>query len=256
MPRVLIVTAVAAERDALLAGLAGPVTVAGPAGARSAAEADPTSPAAPPDGAGRVTVAAVGVGPAAAAAGTARLLALAEAAGSPYQVVVSAGVAGGFPGRAGTGGVVLATRSIAADLGAASAEGFLPLDELGFGSTVAVPDPALTAALREALPGTVAGAVLTVSTVTGTADGTAALTTRYPDAVAEAMEGYGVACAATISGVAFAELRTISNSVGPRDRGSWRIADALAALRSTAPALAGLAAPAGPGHPARATVAR
>jgi len=209
-----------------------------------------------------VTVAAVGVGPAAAAAGTARLLALAEAAGSPYQVVVSAGVAGGFPGRAGTGGVVLATRSVAADLGATSATGFLPLDELGFGSTVALADPTLTAALREALPGAVAGAVLTVSTVTGTAARAAALTARCPDAVAEAMEGYGVACAAAVSGVAFAELRTISNSVGPRDRGSWRIAEALAALRSTAPALAGLAGladravPAGPDHLARATVAR
>lgn len=225
--RVLVATAVPAERDALLAGQLGAT--------------------------GRVTVAAVGVGPATAAAATARLLALAEAAGAPYQVVVSAGVAGGFPGRAEIGAVVLATRSVAADLGAASAEGFLTLDELGFGTAVAPTDPVLTTALRKALPGAVTGAVLTVSTVTGTAETATALAARYPDAVAEAMEGYGVACAAALSGVAFVELRTVSNAVGPRDRGSWRIADALAVLRSAAPALAGLAEPSGP---AGATVAR
>jgi futalosine hydrolase len=44
------------------------------------------------------------------------------------------------------------------------------------------------------------------------------------------MEGYGVATAAALVGVAFAEVRAISNLVGPRDRPSWRVSDALAAL--------------------------
>jgi futalosine hydrolase len=209
--RLLVATAVAAERDAVLAGL-------------------------PPDATG-VTVAAVGVGPAAAAAGTARLLALAEAAGTPYRWVVSAGIAGGFPRRAEVGTVVLATRSVAADLGAASPDGFLTLDELGFGSTVVPPDSGLLGVLRGALPAAVPGAVLTVSTVTGTAPTVAELAERYPDAVAEAMEGYGVACAAALSGVAFAELRTVSNPVGPRDRAAWRIRDALTALTAASAAL-------------------
>jgi futalosine hydrolase len=74
------------------------------------------------------------------------------------------------------------------------------------------------------------GTVLTVSTVTGTAATAAALRARYPDAVAEAMEGYGVATAAALLGVPFAEVRAISNPVGPRDRPSWRIPKALAAL--------------------------
>jgi futalosine hydrolase len=207
----LVATAVAAERDAVLAGL--------------------------PPGKAEVTVAAVGVGPAAAAAGTARLLALAEAVGRPYRWVVSAGIGGGFPARAKVGMVVLATRSIAADLGAATADGFLPLDELGFGSTVMAPDPVLLTALRAALPAAVTGAVLTVSTVTGTAPTAAALAARYPDAVAEGMEGYGVACAAALSGAGFAELRTVSNPVGPRDRAAWRIREALDALTAASAAL-------------------
>jgi futalosine hydrolase len=36
--------------------------------------------------------------------------------------------------------------------------------------------------------------------------------------------------AASRAGVPFAEVRTIANRVGPRDRASWRIGDALAAL--------------------------
>ncbi|MEV0454713.1 futalosine hydrolase [Catellatospora methionotrophica] len=204
----LVVTAVAAEAEALSRGL--------------------------PPGAD-VTVAPVGVGPAAAAAGTARLLAL---AGDRYRAVVSAGIGGGI-GLA-TGATALATRCIAADLGADSPQGFLSLDELGFGSATAEVDAALLAALRAALPGAAAGEILTVSTVTGTAEGTAELLRRHPTAVAEAMEGYGVACAAQGAGLPFAELRTISNAVGPRDRAAWRIGDAFAALTAAGPALAAL----------------
>lgn len=184
------------------------------------------------------TVAAVGVGPAAAAAGTARLLAFAEAAGRPYRAVVSAGVGGGFAGRADVGATVLASCSVAADLGAESPEGFIPLDVLGFGTTTAAADPVMLADLRARLPNAVVGAVLTVATVTGTAESARALAVRHPEAVAEAMEGYGAACAAVGAGVPFLEIRTISNSIGPRDRAAWRIPDALVALSAAAAALA------------------
>jgi futalosine hydrolase len=203
----LVVTAVTAEADAVRAGL------------------DP----------GDVVVEAVGVGPAAAAAGTARLL-----AGRTYRAVVSAGIAGGFPGRAAVGGLVIATRSIAADLGAESPGGFLPIEELGFGTSVLDAAPHLVEALETALPGAVSGDVLTLATVTGTAATADRLATRFPRAAAEAMEGYGVAVAADGAGVPFAELRAISNPIGPRDRAAWRLGDAFAALRAAAPALAAL----------------
>jgi futalosine hydrolase len=206
----LVVTAVEAEADAIRAGLR--------------------------DGA--AIVLPVGVGQAVAAAGTARLLALAEAAGRPYRAVVCAGIAGGFAGRVEVGGTVVATSSIAADLGAQSPNGFLPLDALGFGDPVRPADPGLLVALRTALPRALAGEVLTVNTVTGTARGADELAARHPAALAEAMEGYGVACAAAGAGVAFAELRTVSNPIGPRDRAAWRVRDALAALTAAAARLA------------------
>lgn len=193
------------------------------------AEADALRSAIDPD---LILVEAVGVGPAAAAAGTARLL-----AARPFRAVLSAGIAGGFPGRARVGGTVLATRSIAADLGAETPDGFLPVEKLGFASSRIDCDSALLKALQAALPDAVTGEVLTLSTVTGTAATAERLAARFPDAVAEAMEGYGVATAAQGAGVPFAELRTISNPVGPRDRAAWRLADAFAALRAAAPAL-------------------
>jgi futalosine hydrolase len=197
---ILVVTAVAAEADALRGGL------------------DPE----------RTVVEAVGVGPAAAAAGTARLLAT-----HSYRAVISAGIAGGFPGRADVGGLVIATRSIAADLGAESPDGFLPIEELGFGASILDADPVLVKALHTALPTAITGEILTLATVTGTAETAGRLAARFPLAVAEAMEGYGVATAAAGAGLPFAELRAISNPIGPRDRAAWRLADAFAALRST-----------------------
>jgi futalosine hydrolase len=168
---------------------------------------------------------AVGVGMAAAAAGTARLLAAGD-----YEAVICVGIGGGFASRITPGGTAIGTESIAADLGADSPDGFIPLSELGFGADRHPVDQELLRALQRALPEAVAGPVLTVSTVTGTLSGTSEITRRHPDAVAEAMEGFGVATAAAGAGVPFAEIRTISNLVGPRDRGAWRIAEALAAL--------------------------
>jgi futalosine hydrolase len=170
-----------------------------------------------------------------AAASTARLLARAEAAGTPYAAVISAGIAGGL--TAAPGAIVIGSRAIAADLGSDSPDGFLSVDELGFGTSTVECDGAWVDGLRRELPTAVAGEILTVSTVTGTQSRATELTSRHPAAVAEGMEGYGVGIAAVLARLAFAEVRTISNPVGPRDRANWRIDEALAALTTAARAL-------------------
>jgi futalosine hydrolase len=133
--------------------------------------------------------------------------------------------------------VVVGARSVAADLGAGSPDGFLSLTDLGFGPITQDADTALLAAVQAVLPAAVTGDILTVSTVTGTAARAAELAARHPDAVAEAMEGFGAATAAAAASAAFVEVRTISNLIGPRDRGAWRIDAALAGLVETAAAL-------------------
>ncbi|KJS16970.1 MAG: hypothetical protein VR69_07145 [Peptococcaceae bacterium BRH_c4b] len=202
--RILVMTAVLAEQEAVLRGL----------------HSDR-----------RFDVLVAGVGPVSAAVNTAKVLATAE-----YGLVVSAGIAGGFPGRAEVGSLVVANEIVAADLGAETPEGFSSLDELGFGSTRIQVDASLVNGVTEALLTAglpvKAGPVLTVSTVTGTAETAAELAARVPGATAEAMEGYGVALAAYDRGVPILELRAISNLVGPRDRAAWRITEALDVLEA------------------------
>jgi futalosine hydrolase len=163
-----------------------------------------------------------GVGPVAAAVSTGRLPL------DAYSVAVSAGIGGGFP-AAEVGAVVVADTVVHADLGAETAEGFVSMTELGWGAVRHPVDPGWAATLSRRT-GAVTGAVLTVSTVTGSQQRADQLLASHPDAVAEGMEGIGVCLAAAQAGVPFAELRTIANPVGPRRRESWRISDALAAL--------------------------
>jgi futalosine hydrolase len=179
------------------------------------------------------TVVVGGVGPVAAAAATATALAR-----DSYDVVLSVGIGGGFPGT-DVGGIAVASQVSFADLGAETGSGFTPLPALGFGRVDYPVDSALCADLAVRTAGRV-GTVLTVATVTGTAATAADLTRRYPDAVAEGMEGAGVAEAADRAGVRFGEVRAVSNLVGPRDRAAWRIEEALTALAGAVRAIGDL----------------
>ncbi|MFD7548440.1 futalosine hydrolase [Streptomyces sp. NPDC059578] len=187
---------------------------------------------------------AAGVGPAAAATGAASALTAADLDGAPYDLVVSAGIAGGFAPLAPVGSLVVADAITVADLGAQGGDddpdGFLPVTALGFGTVTHVPPAHLVREAAAAI-GCPAGTVLTVSTVTGSTGRAAALRARHPGALAEAMEGFGVAEAAAAHGRPVLEVRAVSNPVGPRDRDAWRIGDALAALTTAfgkcAPAL-------------------
>jgi futalosine hydrolase len=199
--KLLVVTAVAAERDVI----------------------------GHQDVIGQHAVIVGGIGPAASAAATSAAL-----AGTPYDLVICAGTGGGF-GTLGAGDIAVASSIAFADLGADSPDGFVTIDAAIARYDVA---PRLAVELADRTGGHL-GTVLTVATVTGTAAGAAALIERYPDAVAEGMEGAGVAAAASRHGVPFAEVRAISNPVGPRDRASWRIPDALTALHDAMSTLAG-----------------
>jgi len=215
----LVVTAVSAERDAAVKRLGEAVPRNDlPYGAVAA---------------GDVIAAAGGVGPVAAAVATSRLLAALDRAGTPIRLVVSAGIAGGFTGRAAVGDVVLARTVAFADLGAATDDGFLDLTGLGLsgGAPLESPvAPSTAAALAAAGIDIRAGTVLTLATMTGTDARAAAVADAHPDAVAEAMEGYGVAWAASEHGIPWTEVRTVSNLIGRRDRAAWDIPAAFAAL--------------------------
>ncbi|MFV0135195.1 futalosine hydrolase [Streptomyces sp. HMX87] len=211
-------TAVPVERDAVAQAFPGPPGAVDRPGVTLLRVPD-----------GRYDLLAAGVGPALAAASTAAALTAAALDGAPYGLVVSAGIAGGFAPHAPVGSLVVADEITAADLGAETADGFLPVTALGFGTVTHRPPAALVRAVAAAT-GARTGTVLTGSTVTGTAARADELRARHPGALAEAMEGFGVAEAAAAHGTDVLELRAVSNPVGPRDRDAWRIPDALAAL--------------------------
>jgi futalosine hydrolase len=209
--RILIMTSVEAERDAILRGI----------GSDS-----------------RIDVKLAGVGPISAGIQTVKVLAADE-----YDLVINMGIAGGFADKAEVGSLVIANEMVSADLGAESPEGFITLDELGFGESTRVKTDSdlvqiLLEAIKEENISVQAGNILTLSTVTGTAETTSKLQHREPGALAEAMEGYGVAMAAKEFGLPVLEIRSISNPIGPRDRSAWRIKDALVTLETASKVIA------------------
>ena len=183
----LVVVAVPAEADALRGGLA---AAAGDLGALP------------------VRVVAAGVGPAAAAAATATALAR-----EAPDLVVSAGVGGGLP-PVGVGDVVVADAAVAADLGADSPDGFLPLDVLRLGPVRFPGDQAAAAALREGLATrtTTTGTTAPGTTTTGTtAPGTTAPGTTAPGTTAPT-------AAAQVAAVHGGEVLTVSTATGTARR--------------------------------------
>ncbi|PYZ95535.1 futalosine hydrolase [Alteribacter lacisalsi] len=195
---ILIVTAVEGEKEAVEKGL---------------------------EGDARFTVIAGGAGIASSASRTAK-----ELGKRRFDLVLNMGIGGGFRGKAEIGATVIGCRSVAADLGAETADGFVAIESLGFGTSSYACDPETLEKLQRAIPGAVTGDVLTLSTVTGSAATADHLAQSYPDAVCEAMEGFGAAAAAEAFSVPFAEVRTISNPVGPRDREAWKIKEAFVGL--------------------------
>ena len=126
----LVVTAVDAERDAVVRDL-GPAEHITLSGMPAVCVDTP---------AGVLHAISAGVGPVAAATTTAMAMAAAR-----YEFVASAGVAGGFRGRAAVGELAIAAEVTFADLGVRTDDGFLSPRDMGLAqeSSVAVANGAL-----------------------------------------------------------------------------------------------------------------
>ena len=167
-----------------------------------------------------------GVGVIEASAAVSRALAQ-----SPYDLVISAGIAGAFAGAADVGdGVVVS-------------EELFELD-IETGARIVLPDGArivdrahsdLTLVDRLVELGFPRVSGVTVSRVTAT-DATAERLRKHGVGV-ESMEGFAVLRAAEIAGIAALEVRGISNIVGDRERSRWDFAAGVAGLERVLNAL-------------------
>ena len=176
-----------------------------------------------------VDVLTTGVGMIATAAWCSRAF-----AAEHYDLALNVGLCGSFDASLAAPDVVHVTSDRIAELGAEDGDDFLTIHQLQLlgenefpfdgGLLVNTNPPPLTplAALRS-----VSG--ITVNTVHGNERTIAAVRDRY-DPDVESMEGAAFMYASLIAGVPFAHVRAVSNAVTRRNRGAWRVDEAIRAL--------------------------
>jgi futalosine hydrolase len=87
-----------------------------------------------------------------------------------------------------------------------------------------------------ALAGLPAVSGITVNTSHGSERTIAGIVRRFNPQV-ESMEGAAFMCACLMNGVPFAQVRAVSNVVERRNRGAWKMTEAIGALGRTARAI-------------------
>ena len=121
-----------------------------------------------------------------------------------------------------------------AELGAEDGDASLTIDELGLTADEECINPALPA--NTVLSGLPAVRGITVNTVHGRSGSIAEAVRRFAPEI-ESMEGAAFMYACTIGGVSFAQVRAVSNMVERRDRGAWKLSEAIDKLGQTALAI-------------------
>ena len=176
-----------------------------------------------------VDVLITGVGMVATAAWCSRVL-----AAGPYDFALNLGVCGSFDPALVPGTVVQVRSDRIAELGAEDDDGFLTAQELNLVGDNEFPftsgqlvnlAPADNPVLRQ-LPAVDA---ITVNTVHGDDRAIAAVRERFHPQV-ESMEGAAFMYACLIHGLRHAQVRAVSNLVETRNRGAWKLAEAIESL--------------------------
>jgi futalosine hydrolase len=180
-----------------------------------------------------VDVLVTGVGMVATAVQCAQALALQK-----YDFALNLGVCGSFDPSLQPPTTVHVVTDCIAELGAEDGERFLSVQELRLlgddefpfhGGRLVNDAPPVSAALR-ALPA-VHG--ITVNTVHGNDRSIEAAVRRFHPQV-ESMEGAAFMYACLVQGVPFAQVRAVSNVVERRNRGAWKLKEAIDNLNATA----------------------
>lgn len=172
-------------------------------------------------------LALVGFGPVAAAARTAQLL----GARRPARALLL-GLAGSFRAHDAPPGSALAFARVGLEgVGVGGGEQARAASQIGFAQWHDE-----RGRVHESLPLWAAqrGELLSVCSASASRDEARARAARHPQALAEDMEGFGVALACHLFGVPLAIVRGISNLVGERERARWDVHGALGAAHALA----------------------
>ncbi len=161
----------------------------------------------------------------------------------PFTHVVLTGICGAYPGRGlNVGDVVRVDSEKVGDLGVVERDGsFTPWHKVGNGGVEnsAVSSSAFAQVYESSplrgVPAWLAGlksvSGLSVNCCTGTAAMAAERVQNF-DVDVESMEGASCFSICSVFGMPCCEIRAVSNFATDRDKSTWRIPDALAALQS------------------------
>lgn len=159
---------------------------------------------------------------------TATAFALGKHLASSYGLVLNIGIAGSFDHHIPLGNLVNVTTDYFAELGAEDHDGFLTIDELGFGqqkySSTAIINSPLIASLPKV-------SAITVNKVHGNAQSIKQIKQRFNPQV-ESMEGAAVFYACHQLQLSCMQVRSVSNYVTPRAKEDWQIGLAIKNLNN------------------------
>ncbi len=173
-----------------------------------------------------IRVEVCGFGPIVSAIRTTQLIARYK----PDQVLL-AGIAGALGPACLVGSAVEFDEAVCYGIGAGSGGGFLSAAELGWSQWPEAPE--ISDVVRwhsdsdnQATPRT----LLTCCAASADSQDVAMRIDKYANAIAEDMEGFSVAAACRLAGIAIRVVRGISNLAGDRNKSHWRVHEAMAAV--------------------------
>ncbi len=151
-----------------------------------------------------------------------------------YELAVNLGVCGSFQSAYPPGAVVNVMTDCVPELGAEDGEQFLTAQDLGLLGPDVPPFRGGKLVNPEVPANPVIGGLrvvsgVTVNTVHGNVGSIARVVERFAPDV-ESMEGAAFPYACPVSGARFGQVRAISNMVEKRNRGAWKLDEAIGAL--------------------------
>ncbi len=166
-----------------------------------------------------------GFGPVAAAARSMQLM-----VGLRPQRVVLVGMAGALDTRLNIASAYRFSSVVCYGVGVGSADQFRSASELGWFQSESDEGPiadVLPISSDKASPVAARGQLLTCCAASDSDEDVRLRLQKFPDAVAEDMEGFSVVMAGKLAGIRVDVIRGISNRAGDRDKRNWKATEAL-----------------------------
>ena len=155
----------------------------------------------------------------------------------PFALALNIGIAGSFSDEYPIGSVARVEKEFFGDLGFETYSGFQTLFDYKILDADTYPykkdaliAPSLSAGAESVLKEYGCATAVTVQTVSGLPEKKVQLQHDFKPQI-ESMEGAAFFYVCLLERIPFAELRSVSNEVGERDRGKWNIPLALSSLR-------------------------